>query len=121
MAIYCNESQSSLTIFDRGVEVKEDPQGPTGQLLSYRSGAAFSPEIPFEEPLLVEVHHFIDCISRNTKPRSSGENGLAVVAVLEAIDKALATGSTAKVHCHPHLVDIGSEAELPSPRASIGS
>jgi predicted dehydrogenase len=121
MAIYCNEAQSSLTIFDRGVDLIEDPQGSTRQLLSYRSGSTLSPEIPCEEPLLMEVHHFIDCISRNTIPRSSGENGLAVVAVLEAIDKALATGSTVKVNCQPHLIDIGSRVKPSSPRASIGS
>jgi predicted dehydrogenase len=121
MAVYCNGAQSPLTIFDRGIELIDDQQGLTGHVVSYRSGVTVVPEIPPEEPLLVEVHHFIDCIARSTIPRSSGEAGLAVVAVLEAIDKALATGTTVNVHCNPHLVDIGPGGKQSSSRVSIGS
>ena len=51
-------------------------------------GFAF-PEIEDTEPLSNMAKHFIDCIINNKKPRSDGESGLAVVEILESIDKSI--------------------------------
>lgn len=48
----------------------------------------YSFKLGHKEPLSVECRHFLDCIKKEIKPRSSGEEGLKVVRVLEAIQKS---------------------------------
>ena len=43
------------------------------------------------------MEHFIYCVQRGIPPRIDGEDGLTVIAVLEAIDEAIATGAVVKV------------------------
>jgi len=38
-----------------------------------------------EQPLIIELSHFLDCCKNRTRPRSDGENGARVVEVLEQI------------------------------------
>ncbi len=45
-----------------------------------------------EKPLDVECRHFLDCILRGRNPRSGGKSGLAVIRVLEAIQKSSDAG-----------------------------
>lgn len=45
-----------------------------------------------EEPLLLELQHFIACLKSRQSPRSDGHSGLAVLRVLEACQKSLETG-----------------------------
>jgi len=45
--------------------------------------------IPREEPLRVECEHFLECVEKRTPPRTAGENGLAVLSVLEACEQSL--------------------------------
>lgn len=78
-----------LKIYDKGVDIdltKETPQTPI-----YRSGDVFIPKIDEEEALKVECDHFLECISKNKKPLTDGENGLDVVRILEASNKAIQT------------------------------
>jgi len=49
------------------------------------------------EPLRQECQHFLDCISNNTKPCSSGTEGLNVVRILEAAEHSMKNGSTREV------------------------
>ena len=46
-----------------------------------------------KEPLKEEFSHFIDCLTTGQRPISDGENGLAVVKILEAIQKSLDNNS----------------------------
>jgi predicted dehydrogenase len=97
MAVYNDMVEERLRIFDRGVE-KIDQQAPSFERpLSYRYGDILSPHVEFQEPLLLEVKHFLSCIQDGMIPRTGGRNGVAVVAVLQAIDAALARGSTVRV------------------------
>jgi predicted dehydrogenase len=77
-----------LRIYDRGVET-DDTSDYSATTLTYRYGEIVSPHINASEPLNQEVQHFLDCINRQETPRTDGANGLAVVATLEAADKAL--------------------------------
>ena len=47
--------------------------------------------VPFaaDEPLRVECQHFLDCISGGGQPRTTGEEGVAVLQVLEACQRSL--------------------------------
>lgn len=44
--------------------------------------------VPALEPLKVELEHFIDCIESRKKPKTDGNEGLRVLKVLEAAEKA---------------------------------
>jgi len=97
MAVYNDLHEERLRIFDRGVERDEQQLTPFERPLSYRYGDIISPHIQFEEPLSLEVRHFVDCIRDGAIPLTDGRNGLAVVAVLEAIDESLRTGGAVRV------------------------
>ncbi len=100
MAVYDDMHEEHLRIFDRGVDGGNHGTASFDPPMSYRYGDIVSPYIRFEEPLVLEVQHFIDCIRDGTVPRTDGRCGLAVTAVLEAADRALATGRTVEV-CWP--------------------
>ena len=51
-------------------------------------------DIEDTEPLKAECLHFLDCVSNRTRPRSDGEEGLRVLKVLDACQKALDSKST---------------------------
>src|SRR5258707_13196305 len=59
------------------------------QLVSYRTGDMWSPNIEQIEALKVEASYFIDCIRNNKRPFNDGEAGLRIVRMLEAADESL--------------------------------
>jgi predicted dehydrogenase len=97
MAIYDDLSEERLRIFDRGVERPISQPKQHSMPTSYRYGDIVSPHLRFEEPLLLEDRHFIDCILTNTQPTSDGACGCSVVSVLGAIDRAMAGGHTVSI------------------------
>jgi predicted dehydrogenase len=60
--------------------------------LSYRYGDIVVPFISPEEPLAVQDRHFIDCVATGARPLTDAENGLAVVAALEAAEASRRLG-----------------------------
>jgi len=54
------------------------------------TGDVTIPSIRMGEPLLAECMHFLDCVEKGVPVLSDGRQGLAVVAVLEAIDQSIA-------------------------------
>lgn len=98
MALYDDLADERLRIFDRGIE-----RGPTGgqalheRPVSYRYGDIVSPHINFQEPLVLEVQHFIECVRSGERPLSGGASGVAVIKVLDAIDRSLAIGQGVEV------------------------
>lgn len=53
-------------------------------------GDIISPKIEVAEPLKNQCLHFLGCITNNSRPLTSGEEGLAVVQVMNAIDLSVA-------------------------------
>jgi hypothetical protein len=47
------------------------------------------PFLPSQEPLLLQDRHFVRCALEGTRPRTDGQNGLAVVEVLESVQLSL--------------------------------
>lgn len=95
MAVYDDLSDNErIRIYDVGVEpqTNNDPGAAHALPVTYRTGDIISPYIPFQEPLLVEDEHFIDCVRHGLTPQSSGRQGLNVVRVLAATDHAGALG-----------------------------
>jgi predicted dehydrogenase len=92
MAVFDDVSPASkLRIYDRGGERPvTDNYGEFE--LAYRHGEIVIPYIAWREPLRLECEHFIDCISSGSQPLSDGEQGLGVVAALEAAERSLRNG-----------------------------
>jgi predicted dehydrogenase len=92
MAVFDDVSAASkLRIYDRGVELPVTDNYGEFQL-AYRHGEIVIPYIAWREPLRLECEHFVDCIRSGSQPLSDGEQGLAVVATLEAAERSLRNG-----------------------------
>lgn len=84
-------SAAKLRIYDSGVECPAtDSYGEFE--LGYRHGQIVIPYIDWREPLRLECEHFVHCVRSGDQPLSDGEQGLAVVAALEAADRSLHSG-----------------------------
>jgi predicted dehydrogenase len=91
MAVYDDlAALDKITIYDRGVEVPPYTDGYSEFQVSYRYGDVYSPRLEWVEPLREECAHFVGCSRSRARPRSDGEAGRRVVAVLEAADASLA-------------------------------
>ena len=92
MAVFDDVSPTTkLRIYDQGVECPvADNYGEFE--LAYRHGEIVIPYIAWREPLRLECEHFLDCVRRGNRPLSDGEQGLAVVATLEAAERSLRSG-----------------------------
>jgi predicted dehydrogenase len=92
MAVYDDVSRvEKLRIYDRGVEsAAADDRGELE--LVYRHGQIVVPHIAWREPLRLECEHFAECVRTGARPLTDGEQGLVVVAVLEAATRSLESG-----------------------------
>jgi predicted dehydrogenase len=90
-------AERKLTVFDKGF----DPEASTPDDFVARSGEAWSPAIDSEEPLRLELAHFLDCLREGGRPRADGESGVRVVAVLEALQRSLDEGGVAVAPARP--------------------
>lgn len=84
-----------VKIFDKGVSHSGIGTGAEWQPASYgeyvqlRHGDTYIPRISSEEPLRLQCRHFARCVRGLEVPRSSGAQGVAVVEVLEALQRSL--------------------------------
>ncbi|MBW8001943.1 MAG: Gfo/Idh/MocA family oxidoreductase [Planctomycetes bacterium] len=93
MLIYNDvEPIEKIKIYDKHVEAPPHYDTFGEFQYSYHYGDMCSPYLKMTEPLKVECEHFLDCIKNQTKCLSGGEDGLAVVKILEASSKSLAKG-----------------------------
>ncbi len=90
MAVYDDMSDNErIRIYDIGVDVQDmdSPSEAHALPVSYRTGDIVSPYVAFQEPLLVQDQHFLECIRTGATPATPGERGLEVVRVLAATDE----------------------------------
>ncbi|MBN2586022.1 MAG: Gfo/Idh/MocA family oxidoreductase [Candidatus Fermentibacteraceae bacterium] len=86
------EPIEKIKIYDKGVELIE-PESFGEYQLTYRTGDILSPKLSSDEPLGSEMEEFLASIEEGRTPRSSGEEGLAVVRALEKAEKSLRKAS----------------------------
>jgi len=89
MAIYDDLAEERLRIYDRGLESDIEGTPSHERPPTYRYGDMIAPHIRPDEPLAVQDKHFIDSIRAHTEPETSWSTGLAIVAVLEALQKSM--------------------------------
>jgi predicted dehydrogenase len=92
MAVYDDLAEERLRIYDRGLEGDINGTPSHERPPTYRYGDMIAPHIRPDEPLAVQDKHFVDCIRTHTEPETSWTTGLAIVAILEALQKSMLQG-----------------------------
>jgi predicted dehydrogenase len=82
------ENFEKIKIYDSGISF-ENEEGIHAALVQYRTGDMYSPKVNQTEALSLGVQEFICAITENRKPLTGGEEGLAVVKLLEASNKSI--------------------------------
>jgi predicted dehydrogenase len=85
------ELERKVTVYDKGFDQDFESYGE----YIARSGDIWSPRISNEEPLRIECTHFLECVRDGAEPRSGARSGVAVVRVLEALQRSLQETSRA--------------------------
>lgn len=88
MIIYDDTSaEEPVKIYDRGVVVPESVDFAQHQL-TYRTGSTVAPPISAQEPLALELEHFIERVQKGGPAVSDARFGVEVVRALDAADES---------------------------------
>ncbi len=85
MAIYDDTKENKISIYDKGIDrlhsldKNMDYDRPAFNL---RAGKVYEPKLKMEEPLAIEVAHFLDCIERGIECWTGPEHAAKVVKIL---------------------------------------
>lgn len=88
MVVYDDLSDNKVVIYDKGIDVMAvlgenmDFDNSRSTLFSHRSGDIIIPKIKWEEPLKVEIEHFLNCIINNEKCITDARHARKVVDIL---------------------------------------
>lgn len=85
------ESSEKVKVYDKGITITESPEEVRKLRISYRTGDMRSPKLDESEALGREIAHFLACIRGEETPRTPGEAGLALVRILEAANRSMAS------------------------------
>jgi len=88
MAVFDDTAENKLVLYPHKVEWKN--RIPTAVKANAEAVA-----LDGSEPLRVECQHFLDCVATRTSPVSNGAEGLRVLRVLDACQRALRDGGVA--------------------------
>jgi predicted dehydrogenase len=85
-----------LRLYDKQVTARRTTADYVDSFASFRAsvreGDILIPRVAGGEPLRAECEHFLDCVATGARPLTGGPEGVAVVRVLEAIERSLAAG-----------------------------
>jgi len=88
MIVYDDIAENKIAIYDKGIDrmavlgENMDYDDPRNFTFNLRSGDVYLPKIHFEEPLKVEIEHFLDCIQNGVVCMTGCEHAKKVVEVL---------------------------------------
>jgi len=88
MVEFDDVAPEKLRIYDKGYD--RPPFTQFAEYLTIRDGDVYIPSLVMEEPLRIEIRHFLSSIEQGTRPITSIESGVRVVAVLQAAQESLA-------------------------------
>jgi predicted dehydrogenase len=90
MAIWDDvEPSEKVRLYDKGVDFVDDPEARATSFVSYRAGDMHAPALDTREALLKIVDAFADACEHGTPMRCGARDGVAVVDVLDAIDRSI--------------------------------
>jgi predicted dehydrogenase len=81
------EPSEKIKVYNKSVSLRQTEVTPF--LPAYRSGSVYIPALRQQEGLHTQLLHFIQCIEKNKLPITHAGEGIKVVELLEAIDKAV--------------------------------
>jgi predicted dehydrogenase len=88
MVVYNDIAENKIAVYDKGIDRKAvlgehmDYDNQHFPVFNYRSGDVLLPKINFQEPLKVEIDHFIDCIEQGVECITGIDHAKKVVAIL---------------------------------------
>jgi len=88
MVVYDDTAENKIAIFDKGIDrmavIGEHMDFDQSHFVQFnhRSGDVLLPKVDFQEPLKVEIEHFIDCIQNGTVCITGIEHAKKVVGIL---------------------------------------
>jgi predicted dehydrogenase len=86
-----------LRIYDRGADYQPRDGGFAEFIAAVRDGDIVIPRLEPLEPLREELAHFVSSINTSETPLTSGEDGLAIVRILESAEGVLKEAPTARI------------------------
>lgn len=103
MAIFDDLDQKEpVKVYDKSVmkkKFKQEYDSFKEFQMIIKNGSVQAPKVKMDEPLSIECRHFIDCLRRNGRPLTDGQDGLEVLKVLLSLQKSLqAKGRSVKVY-----------------------
>ncbi|HEV3176235.1 MAG TPA: Gfo/Idh/MocA family oxidoreductase [Stellaceae bacterium] len=100
------KEQKLVAVGDRGMLVFDDTLGWGEKLMLYPHGISWRDGVPVAsratgvpvpveeaEPLRAEVAHFLDCVRSRAQPRTDAAEGIRVLSVRSAAQRAIASGA----------------------------
>jgi predicted dehydrogenase len=91
MVLYDDVAENKIAIYDKGIE----PRARLGESMDFdapsptfdvRSGEIVMPKIHYEEPLKVEINHFLDCILNGKPCLTDTIHAMNVIRILNSAD-----------------------------------
>ncbi|WP_406656589.1 Gfo/Idh/MocA family oxidoreductase [Methanolobus sp. ZRKC2] len=88
MVIYDDIADNKIAIYDKGIDrmaiLGENMDFDSSSIVQFnhRSGDVHLPKVQFEEPLKIEMEHFIDCILTGNECLTGAEHAHKVVTIL---------------------------------------
>ena len=86
------EPDTKVKVYDSGVDLPETSEDKYDTMVQYRTGDMWAPKLDKTEALRKEGLHFYRCVRSGEAPRSGGELGRDVVALLESAQESLKLG-----------------------------
>lgn len=90
MVVYDDIAENKIAIFDKGIDRMAvlgkhmDYDNQHFQTFNHRSGDVLLPKIDFQEPLKVQIDHFIGCIQNGVECITSVDHARKVVQILSS-------------------------------------
>lgn len=82
------QPDDKLRIYDEGFD-RPPAHGSLRDLLSLRDAPVHVPRLSMDEPLRVEIDHFVHCVETGSRPRTDAAAGLRIVRILAAAEASL--------------------------------
>lgn len=88
MVVYDDIDENKIVIYDKGIDrmavlgENMDFDNPDFLKFNHRSGDVLLPKIQFEEPLKLEIAHYLDCIRNGVECLTGTEHAKKVVEIL---------------------------------------
>ena len=83
------EPSEKIKVYDRGVDMPDDPQKRREMRVGYRSGDMWAPQLATTEALRIEGEHFVDCIANGRPALTDAAFGLRMVRLIEAATESM--------------------------------